>query len=113
MLTARDYQQIALQLTRHPRVAADARRRADQLLKDSGPRALAGIVLREAEGRLSASLEGTAHCDHSRVRLIRTLYERLSRLESRNRHPGRLNCAHSPVTTVVSWARPARGAQKG
>lgn len=35
---------------------------ADQLPKNSGPKALADVVLREAEGRLSAKLEGTVHC---------------------------------------------------
>lgn len=60
-LTARHMEQIALQLTGHARaVASDVRRRADQLPKDSGPKALADIVLREAEGRLSVPIEGTA-----------------------------------------------------
>ncbi|GAA2504823.1 DUF6415 family natural product biosynthesis protein [Streptomyces gobitricini] len=62
-LTTRDLEQIALQLTGHARaVAADIRRHADQLPKDSGPKALADVVLREAEGRLSATLEGTVRC---------------------------------------------------
>jgi hypothetical protein len=60
-LTARDLQQIAFQLTGHARaVASDVRRRAEQLPKDSGPKALADIVLREAEGRLSTTIEGGA-----------------------------------------------------
>lgn len=46
-LTARDLEQIALQLTGHARAfATDVRRRADQLPKNSGPRALADVVLR-------------------------------------------------------------------
>ncbi len=54
---------LALQLTGHARaVASDVRRRADQLPKSSGPKALADVVLREAEGRLSATLEGTVRC---------------------------------------------------
>ncbi|MFE9674686.1 DUF6415 family natural product biosynthesis protein [Streptomyces sp. NPDC006259] len=80
-LTTRDYEQIALQLTGHARAAAsDVRRRAAQLPKDSGPKALAEVVLREAEGRLSATLEGTVHCVQNRARLVRALYERLDRL---------------------------------
>lgn len=81
-LATRDYEQIALQLTGHARaLAADVRRRADQLPKNSGPWALADVVLREAEGRLSATLEGTVRCVQSRARLVRALYERLDRLE--------------------------------
>ncbi|MFF9497972.1 DUF6415 family natural product biosynthesis protein, partial [Streptomyces flaveolus] len=49
-LAEREYEQIALQLTGHARaVASDVRRRAAQLPKDSGPRALADVVLREAD----------------------------------------------------------------
>ncbi|MET8275869.1 DUF6415 family natural product biosynthesis protein [Streptomyces sp. NPDC005096] len=82
-LTERDYEQIALQLTGHARaVASDVRRRADQLPKDSGPKALADVVLREAEGRLSTTLEGTVRCVQNRARLVRALYERLDRLET-------------------------------
>jgi hypothetical protein len=81
-LTARDLEQIALQLTGHARaVAADVRRRADQLPKDSGPKALADVVLREAEGRLSVPIDGTVRCVQNRARLVRALYERLDRLE--------------------------------
>lgn len=82
-LTERDYEQIGLQLTGHARaVASDVRRRADQLPKSSGRRALADVVLREAQGRLSATIEGTVHCVQSRARLVRALYERLDRLEA-------------------------------
>ncbi|MGW7068852.1 DUF6415 family natural product biosynthesis protein [Streptomyces sp. NPDC054855] len=82
-LTTRDYEQIALQLTGHARaVASHVRRRADQLPKDSGPKALADVVLKEAEGRLSATLEGTVRCVQNRARLVRALYERLERLEA-------------------------------
>ncbi|MEU7649174.1 DUF6415 family natural product biosynthesis protein [Streptomyces huasconensis] len=82
-LATRDYEQIALQLTGHARaVASDVCRRADQLPKDSGPKALADVVLREAEGRLSAPIEGTVRCVQSRARLVRALYERLDRLEA-------------------------------
>ncbi|WP_326793848.1 DUF6415 family natural product biosynthesis protein (plasmid) [Streptomyces sp. NBC_00841] len=82
-LAERDYEQIALQLTGHARaVATDVRRRADQLPKDSGPKALADLVLREAEGRLSTTLEGTVCCVQNRARLVRALYERLDRLEA-------------------------------
>ncbi|MFB7293372.1 DUF6415 family natural product biosynthesis protein [Actinacidiphila glaucinigra] len=79
----RDYEQIGLQLTGHARaVAADVRSRASQLPKDSGPRALADVVLHEAEGRLSVPLEGTVRCVQNRARLVRALYERLDRLEA-------------------------------
>lgn len=82
-LAERDYEQIALQLTGHARAAAsDVRRRADQLPKNSGPRVLADVVLREAEGRLSATLEGTVRCVQNRARLVRALYERMDRLEA-------------------------------
>ncbi|MET9513148.1 DUF6415 family natural product biosynthesis protein [Streptomyces flavidovirens] len=81
-LTSRDLEQIALQLTGHARaVAADVRRRADQLPKDSGPKALADVVLREADGRLSTTIEGTVRCVQNRARLVRALYERLDRLD--------------------------------
>ncbi|MGW1405373.1 DUF6415 family natural product biosynthesis protein [Streptomyces sp. NPDC002403] len=83
LTTTRDYEQIALQLTGHARaIASDVRHRADQLPENSGPRALAEIVLAEAEGRLSAKLEGTARCAQNRARLVRALYERLDRLET-------------------------------
>ncbi|MDQ1013414.1 HEPN domain-containing protein [Streptomyces sp. V4I23] len=82
-LTTRDLEQIALQLTGHARaVASDVRRRADQLPKDSGPKALADVVLREAEGRLSTTIEGTVRCVQNRARLVRALYERLDRLDA-------------------------------
>ncbi|WP_432043467.1 DUF6415 family natural product biosynthesis protein [Streptomyces cadmiisoli] len=82
-LATRDYEQIGLQLTGHARaVASDVRRRANHLPKDSGPRALADVVLREAEGRLSATMEGTVRCVQNRARLVRALYERLDRLEA-------------------------------
>jgi hypothetical protein len=76
-------QQIAFQLTGYARAVASAvRRRAEQLPKDSGPKALADIVLREAEGRLSTTIGGTVRCVQNRARLVRALYERLDRLEA-------------------------------
>ncbi|MFF1648635.1 hypothetical protein [Streptomyces sp. NPDC058240] len=48
----------------------------DQLPKDSGPNALADDVLREAEGQLPMTLEGTVRCIQNRARLVRALYER-------------------------------------
>ncbi|WP_329111833.1 DUF6415 family natural product biosynthesis protein [Streptomyces sp. NBC_01353] len=82
-LATRDLEQIALQLTGHARaLASDVRRRADQLSKSSCPWALADVVLREAEGRLSATLEGTVRCVQNRARLVRALYERLDRLDA-------------------------------
>ncbi|MEE1811816.1 DUF6415 family natural product biosynthesis protein [Streptomyces sp. BE133] len=80
-LQPRDYEQIALQLTGHARaVAADVRRHAAALPKSDGRGALAEVVLREADGRLSAPLERTARCAQNRARLVRALYTRLDRL---------------------------------
>ncbi|MEU7088133.1 DUF6415 family natural product biosynthesis protein [Streptomyces achromogenes] len=80
-LAPRDYEQIALQLTGHARaVAAAVRRHAAALPKSDGRGALAEIVLREANGRLSAPLEGTARCAQNRARLVQALYTRLDRL---------------------------------
>ncbi|MEU2134983.1 DUF6415 family natural product biosynthesis protein [Streptomyces sp. NPDC018352] len=80
-LAPRDYEQIALQLTGHARaVAADVRRHAAALPKNDGRGALAEVVLREADGRLSAPLQGTACCVQNRARLVRALYTRLDRL---------------------------------
>lgn len=80
-LAPRDYEQIALQLTGHARaVAADVRRLAAALPKNDGRGAFAEVILREAEGRLSAPLKGTAHCVQNRARLVQALYTRLDRL---------------------------------
>ncbi|MEO3978114.1 restriction endonuclease [Streptomyces sp. CAU 1734] len=80
-LAPRDYEQIALQLNGHARaVAADVRRHTAALPKNDGRGALADIVLREADNRLSAPLKGTAHCAQNRARLVRALYTRLDRL---------------------------------
>lgn len=80
-LAPSDYEQIALQLTGHARaVAADVRRHAAALPKSDGRGALAEVVLREAEGRLTAPLKGTACCVQNRARLVQTLYSRLDRL---------------------------------
>ncbi|MGW5401328.1 DUF6415 family natural product biosynthesis protein [Streptomyces sp. NPDC003952] len=80
-LNPRDYEQIALQLTGHARaVASDVRRHAAALPKGDGRGALAEVVLREADGRLSAPLKGTAQCVQNRARLVRALYTRLDRL---------------------------------
>ncbi|WP_327419796.1 MULTISPECIES: DUF6415 family natural product biosynthesis protein [unclassified Streptomyces] len=77
-LTEGDYEQIAVLLSGHSRaVASEVRRRAGQLPKGSGPKALADVVLREAEGRLSTPLEGTVRCVRTVARLVRALYERL------------------------------------
>ncbi|MCY0923921.1 MULTISPECIES: DUF6415 family natural product biosynthesis protein [unclassified Streptomyces] len=76
-----DVQQIALQLTGAARaVAGDVRRAADRLPADHPARALADVVLAEAERRLSATLQGTVHCAQGRALLVRALYERLDRL---------------------------------
>ncbi|MBB6436082.1 DUF6415 family natural product biosynthesis protein [Streptomyces candidus] len=81
-LAPRDYEQIALQLTAHARaVASDVQRRAKHLPTNNGPRALADVVLREADQQLSATIEGTVCCVQNRARLVRALYERLDRLD--------------------------------
>ncbi|GAA3380983.1 DUF6415 family natural product biosynthesis protein [Streptomyces sannanensis] len=80
-LAPRDYEQIALQLTGHSRaVAADVRRLAAALPKSDGRGAFAEVVLREADGRLSAPLKGTARCVPNRAPLVQALYTRLDRL---------------------------------
>lgn len=85
-----DIQQIVLQLTGAARaVAGDVRRAADQLPADHPARALADVVLTEAERRLSASLQGTVRCAQGRARLVRALYERLDRLAETAARPVR------------------------
>jgi len=80
-LEPRDYEQIALQLTWHARaVAADVRSHTAALPKNDGRGALAEVILREADRRLSAPLEGTARCAQNRARLVRALYTRLDHL---------------------------------
>ncbi|WP_457512281.1 DUF6415 family natural product biosynthesis protein [Streptomyces sp. TE33382] len=82
-LTPHDYEQIALQLTGHARaVAADVRRHTDLLDDDTGPRALAEIILAEAQRRLAAPHKGTLRSVQNRARLVRALYERLDRLQA-------------------------------
>jgi len=77
-----DYEQIALQLTGHARaVAADVQRHAQQLPTDNPRRALADVVLAEAQRQLCAPLEASVRCAQGRARLVRALYERLDRLE--------------------------------
>ncbi|WP_329529706.1 DUF6415 family natural product biosynthesis protein (plasmid) [Streptomyces sp. NBC_01450] len=79
-LEPRDYEQIALQLTGHTRaVAADVRRHVAALPKSDGRGALAEVILREADRRLSAPLKGTAQCVQNRARLVRALYRQLDR----------------------------------
>ncbi|MCZ1011838.1 DUF6415 family natural product biosynthesis protein [Streptomyces lydicus] len=78
-----DLHQIALLLTgAASTVAADVRRAADLLPEDHAARALADIVLEEADRRLSVPLEGTARCAQGHARLVRALYERLDRVTS-------------------------------
>ncbi|MFF4935083.1 restriction endonuclease [Streptomyces griseofuscus] len=78
-----DLQQIALLLTAAARaVAADVRRAADLLPEDHAARALADVVLEEADRRLSAPAERTVGCAQNRARLVCALYERLDRLAS-------------------------------
>ncbi|SBV06125.1 hypothetical protein YW3DRAFT_07349 [Streptomyces sp. MnatMP-M77] len=82
-LAPADLQQIALLLTGAARaVAGDVRRAADLLPDEHAARALADIVLNEADRRLAVRIEGTVHCAQGRARLVRALYERLDRLAS-------------------------------
>ncbi|MEU2026202.1 restriction endonuclease [Streptomyces sp. NPDC016469] len=84
-LAERDYEQIALQLTAQARaLAADVHRHTALLPEESGARALADIVLDEAQRRLSVPIEGTVCCAQNRARLVRALYERLERLKAAN-----------------------------
>ncbi|MFG2895216.1 restriction endonuclease [Streptomyces sp. NPDC048248] len=81
-LQACDYEQIAVQLTGHARaVASDVRRSLACLPNESGRRALAEVVLAEAQRRLSVPAKGTLRCVQERARLVRALYERLDRLD--------------------------------
>ncbi|MFD9428996.1 hypothetical protein [Streptomyces sp. NPDC060054] len=74
---------MALQLTGHARaVATDVRHHTDLLDEDTGPRALAEIVLAEAQRRLSTPHQGTLRSAQNRARLVRALYERLDRLQA-------------------------------
>jgi hypothetical protein len=85
-----DYHQIALQLTGHARaVAAAVQRRAAQLAQNNGRRALAEVVLGEAEQQLSAPMEKTAACVQDRAHLVRSLYARLDRLTEPSPAPPR------------------------
>ncbi len=82
-LATRDYEQIALQLTGHARaVASGVRRRADQLPKDSGPKALATSSC--ARQKAGCPRRSRAPCAASRTApaSCRALYERLDRLEA-------------------------------
>ncbi|GLW19763.1 hypothetical protein Stsp01_65060 [Streptomyces sp. NBRC 13847] len=80
-LSPADLQQIALLLTGRARaVAADVRRAADVLPEDHAARALADVVLAEANRRLPMPAQGTVACCQNRARLVRALHERLDRL---------------------------------
>ncbi|MEV6574243.1 restriction endonuclease [Streptomyces sp. NPDC051577] len=76
-----DHEQIALQMTEHARVvAADVRHHALRLPDNDGRRALAEVVLGDADRILAEPLEATAACVQDRARLVRALYARLDRL---------------------------------
>ncbi|MFI8811803.1 MULTISPECIES: DUF6415 family natural product biosynthesis protein [unclassified Streptomyces] len=82
-LTPHDFEQIALQLTGYAcAVATDVRHHADLLDEDTGPRALAEIILAETQRRLDTNHQGTLRSVQSRARLVRALYERLDRLQA-------------------------------
>jgi hypothetical protein len=53
------------------------------MLKNDGRGAFAEVILREAVGRLSAPLEGTARCAQNRARLVRALRGRTLRRSPR------------------------------
>lgn len=101
-LTTRDYEQNAFHLTGHARAvppmsaaAPTSRQRA------AAPGGLAGVVLREAEGRLSVTLEGTVRCVQSRAYVVRARPLWPPGPSGRRAHTGRVNtlrarCAHGP-----------------
>ncbi|MER8096823.1 restriction endonuclease [Streptomyces goshikiensis] len=78
-----DHEQIALQMTEHARgLACDVHRHALRLPERDGRRALAEVVLGDAERILAEPLEATVACVQDRARMIRALYARLDRLVS-------------------------------
>ncbi|WP_244318739.1 restriction endonuclease [Streptomyces brevispora] len=80
-LQTRDYEQIALQVTGHAcAVVTEVRRHAAIRPKSDGRGALAEVVLREADGHLSAPLEGTARCAQNLARLVWALYRWMDHL---------------------------------
>ncbi|MFC9602418.1 restriction endonuclease [Streptomyces niveus] len=60
--------------------AGDVRKLAERLPKPNGRRALADVVLDEADQLLDVPLEGTMRCVQDRAHLVRALYARLDRL---------------------------------
>ncbi len=88
-----DCEQIGLQLTGHARlVAADVRRLANLLPPDSRARALAEVVLGEADRRLATAPQGTVASAQNRARMLRALYERLDRLGAGPAGPTASSC---------------------
>jgi hypothetical protein len=88
-LAPRDYEQIVLQLTGHARaVATDVRRLAAALPKSNGRGAFAEIVLREADGGLSAPLKAPSAAGRSRPPRTVPLDTRLERLAVRREAAG-------------------------
>ncbi|MDX3434400.1 restriction endonuclease [Streptomyces sp. ME01-18a] len=97
-LASADIQQIALLFTGAARaVASDVRRAADLLPDEHAARALADVVLEEADRRLSLGIEGTVRCVQDRARLVRALYERLARL---------VGAAHEAASASETAAHP-------
>ncbi|MFE4539691.1 restriction endonuclease [Streptomyces scopuliridis] len=79
---ADDVAQVGLLLAGAARVVADkVRARADRFPEDDGRRLFAELILQEADGRLSQPCT-SLHRVKNRARLIRSLYERLDRLEA-------------------------------
>ncbi|MFI0219727.1 DUF6415 family natural product biosynthesis protein [Streptomyces lydicus] len=77
-----DCAQIALQLTGHARLVIEAvQLQNSSLPAESGLRALAEAILREATRRLSGPVQDTVQCCQNRARLLRALYERLDQLQ--------------------------------
>ncbi|MFF1267165.1 DUF6415 family natural product biosynthesis protein [Streptomyces anulatus] len=106
-LAPADLQQIALLLTGAARtVAGDVRRAADQLPDEHAARALADVVLDEADRRLAVRMEGTVRCVQGRARLVRALYERLDRFvaaaPSPSVPPEPLHPGATPITTCLA-----------
>ncbi|MFJ3183920.1 restriction endonuclease [Streptomyces sp. NPDC086796] len=81
-VSAADVAGIGQLLAGAARVVADeVRVRADQLPDHDGRRLFAELILQEADGRLSQPCT-SLHRVQDRARLIRSLYERLDRLEA-------------------------------
>jgi hypothetical protein len=101
----RDHERTALQPTRHTRASPAYDATSSGCRRTVTPRALTEIVPREAAGRLSASLEGTAHCDQNSVRLVRTSTNARAVWRPHPSPQAVRTAAHPAATTAVPRAR--------